>query len=428
MWSVIAAAFIGPGTVATAASAGAEFGYSLLWALVFSTVACVVLQEASARLRVVSGLTLGSALRRQHPAGPRRWVMTLLVLGAIVVGCAAYQAGNILGGVAGAMLAIDAPHRLVTLGLGLAAGLLLWFQAPTSVARLLSVVVSVMGIAFLVTALRIQPPLTEMIRGALVPSIPQDAGILVLGLIGTTVVPYNLFLGSALAAGEDLREMRLSLCVAIGFGGIISMGVLIVGTAVDGPFSFDSLATVLSDQLGPWASRLFALGLLGAGFSSAVTAPLAAAVTVTQIFGEDSRRAKRASASWRYRTVWLAVLATGLAFGLSDVRPIPAILLAQALNGVLLPIVSIFLLKAVNDARLMSDRRNGWPANLVMVAVVFITLVMGMSAIARVATSVAGSPPASAGAIVLLAFLTALGVAWSLYRDGLRRPENNRVD
>ena len=359
MWSVIAAAFIGPGTVATAASAGAEFGYALLWALVFSTLACVVLQEASARLRVVSGLTLGAALRRQHSAGPGRWIMTLLVLGAVVVGCAAYQAGNILGGTAGAMLAVDAPPRLVTLGLGLAAGLILWFRSPTSVARLLSLVVSVMGLAFLLTAVRLQPPLIEMIRGTLVPSVPKDAGILVLGLIGTTVVPYNLFLGSSLASGADLRHLRFSLGVAIGFGGVISMGVLVVGTAVSGPFTFDSLATVLSDELGSWAGDLFAIGLLGAGFSSAVTAPLAAAVTATQLFGTETASGAELRASWRYRSVWLAVLATGLAFGLSNARPIPAILLAQALNGVLLPVVSVFLLRVVNDARLMAESIHG---------------------------------------------------------------------
>ncbi len=105
LWSVIAAAFIGPGTVTTAAAAGAGFGLALLWTLVFSTVACLVLQEASARLTLVSGRNLGQALRHRYPAGFTGTAVLLLVLGGIVLGCAAYEAGNILGGVAGAVLA-----------------------------------------------------------------------------------------------------------------------------------------------------------------------------------------------------------------------------------------------------------------------------------------------------------------------------------
>ena len=89
-WSVIAAAFIGPGTVTTAASAGAQFRYALLWALVFSTLATVVLQEASARVTVVSGYNLGEAIRAQFRGRAVGAVVLVLVLGAIVLGNAAY--------------------------------------------------------------------------------------------------------------------------------------------------------------------------------------------------------------------------------------------------------------------------------------------------------------------------------------------------
>ncbi|MEJ2085485.1 MAG: divalent metal cation transporter [Acidobacteriota bacterium] len=408
LWSVITAAFVGPGTVTTAAASGAGFGLSLLWALVFSTLACLVLQEASARLRIVSGKSLGSALRGRYPAGPRRLGMTLLVLGAIVVGCAAYQAGNILGGVAGATLAIDLPVNALTVALGVAAGLLLWFKTPRSVARLLSLVVAVMGLAFLITAWQIGPSLRELVRGAVVPSFPDGAGVLVLGLIGTTVVPYNLFLGSALAAGENLRDLRFSLSVAIGFGGIISMGVLIVGSSVIGSFSFESLARVLEQQLGSWSKILFAVGLLGAGFSSAVTAPLAAAVTAAQILGIESPEDEPPERSWKYRLVWLGVLASGVVFGLSDVKPIPAIVLAQALNGLLLPIVSVFLLEAVNDRALMAEHRNRRVANLAMALVVFVSALVGVSSLFRAFSRAAGFSPPGPLAILIVTSIVAV--------------------
>jgi NRAMP (natural resistance-associated macrophage protein)-like metal ion transporter len=219
LWAVIAAAFIGPGTVTTAASAGANHGYSLLWALLFSTVACFILQEASARLTVVSGQTLGRALRSRYSRGLRGGLLLGLVLGAILVGCAAYEAGNILGGVAGAVMATGASATLLTFASGAIAAVLLWSQAPKAVARSLSVIVAVMGVAFVWTAWQLSPSITGLSRGTLTPSLPEGSGVLVLGLIGTTVVPYNIFLGSGLAGGQRLKELRFGLAIAIGVGG-----------------------------------------------------------------------------------------------------------------------------------------------------------------------------------------------------------------
>ncbi|HLM67497.1 MAG TPA: divalent metal cation transporter, partial [Longimicrobium sp.] len=103
-WSLIPAAFIGPGTVTTAASAGAGHGYALLWALTFSTIATLVLQEASARITVVSGRNLAEAIRDRFRGGAAGVLVVMLVLGAIVLGNAAYEAGNVLGASAGAAL------------------------------------------------------------------------------------------------------------------------------------------------------------------------------------------------------------------------------------------------------------------------------------------------------------------------------------
>lgn len=383
LWSVIAAAFIGPGTVTTAASAGASYGLTLLWALVFSTGACLVLQEASARLTVVSGRNLGQALRQQYQKGPRKGAVMLLVLGAVVVGCAAYEAGNILGGVSGAVMATGWPAQILTVLSGLIAGVLLWRNPPQTVARSLSVVVAVMGVAFLCTAFLQRPSLGGLLRASLMPSMPAGSGILVLGLVGTTVVPYNVFLGSGLAEGQGLRDLRMGLIVAVGLGGLISMAVLVTGTAVEGQFSFVALSRVLAERLGGWAASLFAIGLLGAGLSSAITAPLAAAVTARSLLEKEGEEESWSSTSWRYRVVWLGVLGVGLGFGLSGVKPVPAIILAQALNGLLLPMVAVFLFLAVNDRRLMGVAVNGWLANLFTAGVVWVAVLLGLSAIGR---------------------------------------------
>jgi len=384
-WSVISAAFIGPGTVTTAASSGARFGYRLLWALLFSTVACLVLQEASARVTVVSGQTLAQAIRRQFQGRAVGVLVLVLVVGAVVLGCAAYQAGNILGSVAGASLGTSVPPRILTLLVGVAAGLLLFFTTTRFVARSLGAVVALMGIAFLATAVLLKPPVGAVFSGSVVPTLPHGSSLLVLGLIGTTVVPYNLFLGSGIAAGQRLNDLRFGLCVAVVLGGLISMAVLVVGAAVTGTFGYEALADELAARLGGWARTFFAFGLFAAGLSSAITAPLAAAITARGLFGGDGRWDER---SWRYRSVWLAVLTTGVVFGLTDVKPIPAIILAQALNGVLLPFVAVFLFLVVNDRKLMGENGiNGIFSNTVTSLVVAVTIVLGLSKLAQAVTA-----------------------------------------
>ncbi|WP_372650974.1 divalent metal cation transporter, partial [Draconibacterium sp.] len=100
-WSVVSAAFIGPGTITTAAKSGAALGTDLLWALLFSTLACLLLQEAAARLTITSGLNLGQAIVHQFEKSKAKLPILILVLGAIVIGAAAYEMGNLLGAVAG---------------------------------------------------------------------------------------------------------------------------------------------------------------------------------------------------------------------------------------------------------------------------------------------------------------------------------------
>lgn len=419
LWSVIAAAFIGPGTVTTAASAGARHGYALLWALLFSTVATLVLQEAAARVAIVSGRSLGAAIREQFEGSAWRAAVLALVLGAVVVGNAAYEAGNILGAAAGAALGVALPPALLAAAVGAAAGALLWAGSPRAVAHALSATVALMGVAFLFTAAALGPAPGALLRGAVVPVVPPGSGLLVLGLVGTTVVPYNLFLGSGLAVGQALREVRLGLAVAVLLGGLISAGVLVVGAAVEGPFGFEALADALTSRLGGWAAALLAWGLFAAGFSSATTAPLAAAVTARSLLGPDDRRWE--PAGWRYRAVWMGVLGVGVGFGLAGVRPIPAILLAQALNGVLLPFAAVFLLLVVNDRRLMGERGvNGAGSNALMAAVVGVAVLLGASGLLRATAAAAGLPtpgePVLLGGGAAVALLLAVPVGRAVAR------------
>lgn len=420
-WSVLSAAFIGPGTVTSAASAGASFGLTLLWALTFSTVACVILQEAGARITVVSGHNLGQALARQY-GGTTAWVIPPFVMGAIVLGCAAYQAGNILGAVAGLELAAGVSRRVLTAGIGVFAFAVLWLGSTKVVANLLGAIVAVLGVSFLSAAVALRPPVGELLAGSVVPVMPEGAGLLVLALIGTTVVPYNLFLGSGLKHSQEIGEMRFGLAVAVMLGGVISMGILVVGTATEGTFSYPSLAAALETRVGAAAPWLLGIGLFAAGASSAITAPLAAAITAQSVLAGSGDAARWSETSPRYRLVWGAVLATGVAFGLAEVQPIPAIIAAQALNGVVLPFVAVFLFIAVNDRSLMGEAElNRGLKNGAMALVVFITIVLGVTSVMRAAGGAFGVALPTERVLLAMAAVIAAALAIPVARTIARR-------
>lgn len=433
--SVLVAAFLGPGTVTTAASAGSRHGTALLWALVFSTLACLVLQEAAGRLTITSGLDLGQAIRMRFGGSPTGAAVVPLVLGSIVLGCAAYEGGNILGGVAGVRLVIDRPASWLTAAVvGIAASVLA-LETTQGISRALGGAVGVMGVAFLVTAVRLEPDPLALASGSLLPHLPRGSSLLALALVGTTVVPYNLFLGSRIARGLSLAHLRLGLAVAILLGGLISMGVLVTGTAVPAPFTFEGLAEALRVRLGSWAPPCFALGLFAAGLSSAITAPLAAAIAARSLLGgshdapdrhggEPSRTGR--AGTWRDRAVWIAVLGAGAILGLAGVKPIPAILLAQALNGVLLPCVAVFLLIVVNDASLVGrEGRNGALSNTAMALVVAVTIGLGTRNVLGAATEAIGGTPPRATLLGIVSAALLVGVSWpvaKLVREGRGSP------
>lgn len=381
-WSVVSAAFIGPGTITTAAKSGAGFGTELLWALAFSTLACLLLQEAAARLTMVSGKNLGQAIVEQFEKSKSKWLVLSLVLGAIVLGAAAYETGNLLGAVSGFQLIFNVPSSILVLIIGAIAATILSIPSLKIISTIMGFLVVIMGIGFLITAVLIHPSFSEIIKGAFVPRIPSEseAGVLVLGLIGTTIVPYNLFLGSGISSQKQtLKEMRFGLAVAVLLGGLFSMAVLIAGTSVAGTFSFEELAAALQQKVGPAGKYLLGFGLFAAGFTSIITAPLAAAITLKSLFG-NKNPGKWETSSLNFKVGWMIVLLIGVLFAINNIKPIPAIILAQALNGFLLPFISIFLFIVINNPNIVGRQKsNPLLLNIFMILVIFVTLVLGLN-------------------------------------------------
>ena len=380
---LVAAAFIGPGTVTTATLAGAGYGTALLWAVLISVIATMVLQEMAARLGLVTRLGLGEAIRVRFTIPIIRTGAVALVVLAIGFGNAAYQTGNLLGGSLGLSEMWGGSVRLWVLAMAGVAFLLLWRGSYRVLEVTMALMVGVMSLTFVATAAMVLPDWEILLSGLFTPTLPPGSILLVAALVGTTVVPYNLFLHASAVSEKwsdptDLHRVRGDLVMAIGLGGMVTMAVLLTSagtiyTQGGAVTNAADMAVQLEPLLGGSAKMLFSIGLFAAGMTSAVTAPLAAAYAVGGCMGW-----RRDLCSRKSRMVWGGVLGAGVLVAMTGVAPLKAILIAQAANGILLPVIACFLLVVVNDPRWLREKTNNAFANVLGVAVVLVAAGLGM--------------------------------------------------
>ena len=383
--ALVAAAFIGPGTVTTCTMSGASYGYTMLWALLFATIATIIFQEMAARIGIVTQEGLGENIRDRISNPGLKWFAIIIVIIAIFVGNIAYETGNITGGILGVQAIIpDLSIWPIVIGMAVIAGVLMWIGSYSVIEKVLTGIVIFMGVVFLITAIASSPDWGAVVAGMFIPTIPQEgsAGILtVVGLIGTTIVPYNLFLHASSAAErwkdpDQIGDARFDAVLSIGLGGVISMAILvcaaanIYGTGATVSNGAD-MAAALSPILGDWATWMIALGLLAAGFSSAMTAPLSAAYAVNGVLGW-----KATLKDLKFKAIWIIVLLAGCVMAIAlGASPTELILVAQAANAILLPIMAFFVLYCANG-KVLGDYRNHAFANIAGVVIIVITLFM----------------------------------------------------
>jgi len=185
--------------------------------------------------------------------------------------------------------------------------------------------------------------------------------------------------------------MKLSLGIAIGLGGLISIAILVTGTAISGDFTFEKLASTLSQQLGGYGSLLLAIGLFGAGLSSTLTAALAASITAKSLLSDSEDASSWSETSLKFRSVWMSVLGIGLLFGVMELRPVPVIILAQALNGIILPVIAVILFLLMNNSRVLpKTHQNGTFQNLLTGIVVWLSILLGLTNLLRALSGILG--------------------------------------
>lgn len=390
---VITAAFIGPGTVTVCSIAGVEFGYALLWALALSVISTIMLQEMAARVALGKGMGLARCIPGSISSVPGRILSIGLVIMAIGIGNAAYESGNIAGAALGIMelIPVEVKHShhinisLVSVLIGLAALLLLMSGSFKLIMGFLTAMVLTMSMAFLLSAIMLKPDMMSIAKG-FIPSMRGEQTFTALALLGTTVVPYNIFLHSELVLKKwklpvDIRYARMDILVSVLLGGCVSASIIIAGAANDSG-SIESaidLARGLEPLMGRMAIYFLAFGLMAAGFTSAITAPLAGALVVCGMMGWS---VNISSAGVRWTAIF--ILATGTLFSTLGLKPVKLIFMAQLANGILLPIITAYLIWLASGKGMPENLRSTGFSLFAYLLIWFITLSLGIFSIVKI--------------------------------------------
>ena len=380
---LVAAAFIGPGTVTTASIAGANFGFVLMWALLLSIIVTFVLQEMSSRLGIVSGLGLSEALRSSINNHFLKAFLMILIVSALGIGNAAFEVGNITGAAIGLSQISSLSISSSVLIVGILVLILLGTRIFKILEQILTVLVVIMSLLFLLAMITIEIDYSKLLRGLFIPTVTASSLLTIMALIGTTVVPYNLFLHADASkrkwkdqeVTQALNNSRVDTAISIGLGGLITLAIMstsavaFFGSSME--ISSENLARQLEPILGSYSSYIFNFGLFVAGITSAVTAPLAASIAVTEALGW-----KNDPSSFRFKLVWIIILLIGLLFAYFGTKPLQAILFAQATNALLLPFLALFLFYVVNNSRLMGSHKNTITINMIALIIIMAVVLL----------------------------------------------------
>ncbi|MEH2313113.1 MAG: Nramp family divalent metal transporter [Nostoc sp.] len=380
--------FLDVGAIATAAEAGSEFGFQLIWAIILGTICVIFLVEMSGRLAAVSKHTLAAAVRERF--GFNFYIIPLIA--EVVVDFLIL--GSEIGGVCIALqLLTGIGFQWFALPVAFAIWLILWYGSFGLIENGISVL-GLITLVFIVATFKLHPSLTQIGTG-LLPTLPPEDTVhylfLAVGILGAIISPYLFYFYSSGAVEDKWDEGHIGVNRAIaglgmGFGSVVSLGVLIVATLVLKPKgiqvdSYEQAALMLTEPFGYWGFILFAASLGIACFGAALEVSLDTAYDVAQAFGwnwGESLKAKDAARFSLIYTVFVFLASLLMVFGID---PLQLTLFSMAITAVILPPVIIPFIVLMNDESYVGKYRNGWISNSVVIFTIALTFVLAIVAI-----------------------------------------------
>ncbi|MEO7020909.1 MAG: Nramp family divalent metal transporter [Ktedonobacteraceae bacterium] len=376
------------GGVATYASAGATYGYNLLWALAITTVFVCVAQEMCARMGAVTGKGLSDLIREQFGV---RW--TIVAMLALLIANTGITISEFIGIAASVqVLSHDQNTPLIYIIVPLCGLALWWLVIKGSYRRVekIFIIISLGFLAYIPAAFAANPNWGLVARQTVAPQFNMDAGYwpMTAALVGTTLSPYMLFyIQSAVAdkgiQAKDYIYEQVDVYSSTIFANIISAFMIIttgatlffshqvVNTAADAAFALQHFA-------GQYAPLLFGLGLFGASLLAGAVLPLTTAYGICEAFGFESGVSRSFKEAPVFQSIFTGLIILGVVVALiPGLNFVQVLIILQDLNAAVLPILLIFIILLINDRRLMGRRVNSVVFNiLAWITIISITVLV----------------------------------------------------
>lgn len=378
--AIITSAFIGPGTITTATLAGTNFQYKLIWAVIFSGIALIVLLNMAARLSIFGGVTILEATYSVKPnsKGWKIFIMVFVAATACLTGLG-FEAGNIIGASNGLADAIHIPTWVAALIIGIMCEYTVLASSPKALENFAKFFVAAMGIIFIVNAFGARPSFTGVVSGIL-PTVPEGALVNTMALIGTTLIGLNLVFQSIMckekwSKPEDYEDSKFDTLFNVLLGVVMTIAVIVcggailygTGTSISSPVEYSK---ALEPVLGSWARYIGDFGIFFAGLSSAIATPYSVGLVTAHIFGWDKNGIER-------KIVGTVITVFGVIMACIGKSPVQIIVFTQAFAACFLPFISFMFLAANNNKKILGDHVNNTVQNVIGVIVCLVTLTMG---------------------------------------------------
>jgi Mn2+/Fe2+ NRAMP family transporter len=377
------------GGIATYSVAGAHYGYAILWIMPLVALALIVVQEMSARLGVVTGKGLADLIR--ETLGVR---ITAVVIALVLVANLANTVSEFAG--VAASMGIFGVSKYLSVPVAAVGVWLLIVKGSYRQVERIFLVASAIYLAYIASGVMAHPDWGEVGRALVTPTFRFESAyvVLVVTAIGTTIAPWMQFYQQASIVDKGLRIKdyayeRLDVVVGSLFAVVVAVFIIIACAATLHAHGIrvetaEDAALALRPLAGSYASLLFGLGLLNASVFSAAILPLSTAYVVCEAFGWEQGVNRRWREAPAFFFIYTSLIALGAAIILLPIRSlVQAMLASQTLNGVLLPVILIVMLRLVNDRRLMGRFVNGrtfnvlaWAIVLVLIALTVVMLVL----------------------------------------------------
>jgi Mn2+/Fe2+ NRAMP family transporter len=390
------------GGIATYSQAGAEFGFKLLILLIVITISLAVVNEMGARMGVVTGKGLADLIRERFGVRGTTFVMLLLVFANAVTTMADFA------GMAAGLELFGVTKYLTAPVMALVIFLIVVRGSYPVVERVL-ISIGALYITYIVSGFLVHPDWHAVLLGSVVPQVVASRSyfLISIAVIGTTITPWMQFYLQGAVADKGIPEEQLAYSRAdVVLGSFITdfiafFIIVATGAALYGHLSAAQLANMqasdyahaLAPVAGRFASLLFGAGLFGASVLGGSVVPLSTAYAVTEAFGWERGVGQRFGEAPAFFGIFTGLLVVGAAAVLLPGVPLVALILfSQDVNGLILPVILVYMLVLVNDRRVLGKHVNGPAANVVSIALV--GLLITLTAL-LIFSSIPGSPLSS---------------------------------